>query len=163
MALATLLTTAAYELFLNQFEPEEVTLAACYPAAGEMKARIEQTFGAIDATGRVAAECWSDYQLKLEAWHAHRAELASLLADWPAVKAHLQSLVKPPVLAARILREVGAPLRFSDLTPPPNNAEVKFAFDSAPLIRRRLTLGDLFVFLSWDSERLWQHVAGAAV
>ena len=162
VALATLLTTSAYELFLNEFEPAEVTLAACYPAAGEMKARIEQTFGTLDPSGRVAAECWSDYQIKLEAWHAHRAELAGLLADWPAVRAHLRSLVKPPTLAARILREVGAPLRFSDLTPAPSDAEVKFAFDSAPLIRRRLTLGDLFVFLSWDSERLWQHVAEAA-
>ena len=107
MALATLLTTSAYELFLNEFEPEEVVLPACYPSAAQMKARIEQTFGALDPSGRVAAECWSDYQLKLDAWHAHRASFADALADWPAVQAHLRSLVKPPALAARILREVG--------------------------------------------------------
>src|SRR5437773_1157789 len=47
VALATLLTTSAYELFLNEFEPEEVVLPAGYPAAADMKARIEHTFGAI--------------------------------------------------------------------------------------------------------------------
>jgi glycerol-1-phosphate dehydrogenase [NAD(P)+] len=163
VALATLLTTSAYELFLSEFEPEEVVLPACYPSATQMKARIEQTFRALDPSGRVAAECWSDYQLKLDSWHAHRASFAEALADWPAVQAHLRSLVKPPALAARILREVQAPLRFADLTPAPSIEEVKFAFGSAPLIRRRLTLGDLFVFLSWDPERIWQHARGAAV
>jgi hypothetical protein len=29
---------------------------------------------------------------------------------------------------------------------------------NAPLIRRRLTLGDLFVFLQWDQEALWAQV-----
>jgi glycerol-1-phosphate dehydrogenase [NAD(P)+] len=163
VALATLLTTSAYELFLSEFEPEEVVRAACYPALSQMKARIEQAFGALDPSGRVAAECWADYQIKLEAWHAHRAEFASLLADWPAVQVHLRSLVKPAALAAQILREVKAPLSFAELTPVPSAEEVKFAFGSAPLIRRRLTLGDLFVFLSWDPERVWQRAAGAAV
>jgi hypothetical protein len=32
------------------------------------------------------------------------------------------------------------------------------AFRCAPLIRRRFTLGDLFVFLNWDSESLWERV-----
>src|SRR6185436_9928812 len=53
VALATLLTTSAYELFLNKFEAEEVVLPACYPSAAQMKARIEQTFGALDPSGRV--------------------------------------------------------------------------------------------------------------
>ena len=162
VALATLLTTSAYDLFLNEFEPAEVRLEACYPPAAQMKARIEQAFGQLDPSGRVAAECWSDYQLKLEAWHAHRANLSEALGDWPAVQAHLRSLTKPPALAARILREVEAPLSFAALTPAPSLSEVKFAFGNAPLIRRRLTLGDLFVFLSWDPERVWQQVRRAA-
>jgi hypothetical protein len=35
---------------------------------------------------------------------------------------------------------------------------VQFAFRSAPLIRRRFTLGDMFVFLNWDQESLWAQV-----
>jgi len=61
-------------------------------------------------------------------------------------------------LAARILREVASPLSFAELTPPPAAAEVKFAFLNAPLIRRRLTLGDLFVLGGWDQEALWAQV-----
>ena len=49
-------------------------------------------------------------------------------------------------------------LSFAELTPPPTEAEVKFAFLNAPLIRRRLTLGDVFVFLDWDREALWARV-----
>jgi hypothetical protein len=80
------------------------------------------------------------------------------LRDWPAVRAQLRSLVKPPEVAARILQAVSSPVRFSELTPAPTEEEVRFAFQNAPLIRRRLTLGDLFVFLNWDQEALWPQV-----
>jgi glycerol-1-phosphate dehydrogenase [NAD(P)+] len=158
VALATLLTTAAYQIFFNEFEPAEVNLANYYPAEAEMRARVESSFNSLDPTGRVAAECWSDYKIKLEAWHAHRADFEESLRDWPSMRAQLRSLVKPPEVASRILREVSSPVCFADLTPPPTQAEVQFAFRSAPLIRRRFTLGDLFVFLNWDQERLWTQV-----
>jgi glycerol-1-phosphate dehydrogenase [NAD(P)+] len=158
VALATLLTTAAYQIFFNEFEPAEVKLANYYPAEAEMRARVESSFNSLDPTGRVAAECWSDYKIKLEAWHAHRADFEESLRDWPSMRAQLRSLVKPPEVASRILREVSSPVCFADLTPPPTQAEVQFAFRSAPLIRRRFTLGDLFVFLNWDQERLWTQV-----
>jgi len=158
VALATLLTTEAYRIFLNEFEPAEVNLDRCYPTEAQMRVRIEAAFITLDSSGRVAAECWTDYALKLEAWHAHRADFAEALRDWPAARTKLGSLVKPPELAARILREVASPLRFTELTPPPAEAEVKFAFLNAPLIRRRLTLGDLFIFLDWERETLWTRV-----
>jgi glycerol-1-phosphate dehydrogenase [NAD(P)+] len=106
----------------------------------------------------VAAECWSDYRIKLESWHAHRTDFEESLRDWPDIRAHLRSLVKPPEVAARIMHAVSSPTRFADLTPPPTEAEVQFAFRSAPLIRRRFTVGDLFVFLQWDQETLWTQV-----
>jgi hypothetical protein len=107
----------------------------------------------------VAAECWADYRKKLAAWHAHRPQFEAALADWPATRAHLQSLTKPAALVDRILRAVAAPLRFAELSPVPSAAEVKFAFLNAPLIRHRLTLGDLLLFLNWDTEDLWQRVS----
>src|SRR6266545_289726 len=61
VALATLLTTGAYQIFLDEFEPAEVNLEHCYPTEAQMKARIEVAFHPLDPTGRVAAECWSDY------------------------------------------------------------------------------------------------------
>ena len=161
VALTTLLTTGAYQVFFDQFDPAEVNLDACYPTEAEMQARIERAFNALDPSGRVAAECWADYRKKLAAWHAHRPEFEAALADWPATRAHLEGLVKPPALAEKILRAVKAPLRFAELTPAPSAADVKFAFTHAPLIRHRLTLGDLLVFLDWDTDDLWHRVSAA--
>ena len=158
VALATLLTTNAYQIFLEEFEPTEVNLANCYPTEAEMKARIEAAFISMDPQGQVAAECWADYKIKLEAWHAHRADFAEALQDWPAIQAQLRSLVKPPEVAVKILKAISSPLRFSELTPTPAVEDVRFAFRNAPLIRRRLTVGDLFVFLNWDQETLWTQV-----
>lgn len=158
VALTTLLTTSAYQIFLDEFEPSEVNVENCYPTEAQMKARVEASFNPLDPTGRVAAECWSDYNTKLEAWHAHRADFEDALHDWPAISTQLRSLVKPPHVAANILRAISSPVRFAELTPPPTESEVQFAFRSAPLIRRRFTLGDLFVLLNWDQETLWAQV-----
>lgn len=130
----------------------------CYPTEAQMRERIEQSFNALDPSGRVAAECWSDYRKKLEAWHTHRADFEDALHNWPDIRTHIQSLVKSQELTTRIMHAVSSPLHFADLTPPPTTAEVQFAFFNAPLIRHRLTLGDLFVFLNWDQESLWAQV-----
>jgi glycerol-1-phosphate dehydrogenase [NAD(P)+] len=158
VALTTLLTTAAYQIFLEEFEPAEVNLETCYPTEAQMKARIETAFQPLDPSGRVAAECWSDYKIKLEAWHAHRADFEAALRDWPDVRRQLHSLVKPPPVAADILHAISSPVRFPELIPAPAESEVQFAFRNAPLIRHRFTLGDLFVFLNWDQETLWTQV-----
>ncbi len=160
VALATLLTTAANERFFKTFQPGAALedLDEWYPTAAVMKARIEAAFGALDPSGTVAAECWADYALKLDNWHAHRADFTAALRDWPAIYTHLRALAKPPERAAQILRAVSAPLRFSDLTPPTTTAEVRFAYLNAPLIRRRLTLGDLLVFGPGDPEAGWNAV-----
>lgn len=158
VALTTLLTTSAYQVFFSEFEPAEVNLENCYPTEVQMKKRIEDSFGRLDPGGRVAAECWSDYKIKLGAWHAHRADFEDALSDWSAVCAHLRSLVKPPEAGSRILQAVLSPVRFEELTPAPTEAEVQFAFRNAPLIRHRFTLGDLFLFLNWDQEALWAQV-----
>jgi glycerol-1-phosphate dehydrogenase [NAD(P)+] len=159
VALATRLTTAAYQIFLNEFEPSEVNLKHCYPTEAQMRSRLDAAFSSLDPTGHVAAECWSEYQIKLEAWHAHRTDFEATLRDWPNVRTQLRSLVKPPERTARILSAVSSPLHFAELAPPPSAAEVQFSFSNAPLIRRRLTLGDLFVFLNWDQETLWTRIS----
>jgi len=109
VALATLLTTGAYQTFFEEFDPEEVNLENCYPTEQQMQARIEEAFHSLDPSGRVAAECWSDYKIKLEAWHAHRADFEQTLRNWPDVQAKLQSLVKSPQVAANILHAISSP------------------------------------------------------
>jgi glycerol-1-phosphate dehydrogenase [NAD(P)+] len=158
VALATLLTTRAYQIFFDEFKPAEVNLEYCYPTDAQMRSRIEATFQSMDPQGQVAAECWADYKIKLEAWHAHRADFEDALRDWANIRNQLRSLVKPPDLTMRILKAILSPVRFSGLDPVPGAAEVQFAFRNAPLIRHRFTLGDLFVFLDWDQDSLWRQV-----
>jgi glycerol-1-phosphate dehydrogenase [NAD(P)+] len=158
VALATLLTTSAYETFLNEFEPAEVNIENCYPTEAQMKKRIELAFYPLDSKGRVAAECWSDYKIKLEAWHAQRSNFEDALRDWPDVGDHLRSLVRPPEVVENILHAISSPVSFLDLVPSPTESEVQFAFRNAPLIRHRFTLGDMLTFLDWDQETLWEQV-----
>jgi glycerol-1-phosphate dehydrogenase [NAD(P)+] len=158
VALATLLTTRAWGLFLDAFDPAEVRLEACYPSAEAMQARLRAAFAPLDPTGLVAEECWADYRLKLEAWHAQRPRLEAALRDWPAIAAGLRERLRSAERVAEIMAAAGAPLRFADLEPPAAEADVRFAFANAPLIRRRLTLGDLLVFFNWDAAALWPRV-----
>ncbi len=159
VALATVLTTAAYQVLFKEFEPTGVNLDKCYPSDEKMKAHIEAAFSALDSTGRVAAECWSDYRIKLDAWQAHRADFEDVLRDWSSTQAHLGKLAKPPEVVLQILHAIASPARFEELTPAPTDSEVQLAFRNAPLIRRRFTIGDLFVFLNWDQEALWAQVS----
>lgn len=161
--LLTVLTTEAYRRFLAEFEPAAVNLAECYPTAAQMQARIQAAFGTIDPSGRLAAECWAAYSHKLEAWHAHRPRFEAFLSNWPAVKAELQRLARPPARLIQVLRAIDAPLHFDELTPPLPAEEIRFAFGQASFIRQRFTLGDLLIFLNWDLDRLWDqlwHTAG---
>jgi glycerol-1-phosphate dehydrogenase [NAD(P)+] len=167
-ALASILSAEAYRIFLAEFDPATVNLALCYPREELMQARVKEAFDPLDPSGRVTAECWSDYREKLSRWHEQRANFASQLqpkdagAGWGVTRAELQRRLRPPELMIKILREVGSPLGFEQLTPPLNIEEVRFAFSHASLIRRRLTIGDLFVFLNWDQDALWERVWAAS-
>jgi glycerol-1-phosphate dehydrogenase [NAD(P)+] len=158
VALATRLTTGAYQVFLDSFQPTELNVDRCFPAAAEMRARIESRLGSLDADGRAAAECWADYRLKLEMWHANRPRVEAMLADWPAVRERLRALVQPHDRVTEILYQVGGPQNFEALVPPVTDNQARFAFENAALIRRRLTLADLFVFFNWDMGMLWEQV-----
>jgi glycerol-1-phosphate dehydrogenase [NAD(P)+] len=158
VAMATLTAAAVYRDFLTEFDPALVTLERCYPPPALMQQRIEQTFRLIDPSGHVGTECWADYRLKLEAWHAHQADFSAFMEDWPAIRGELASLTRPPEQVAAILRAVAAPLSFAELEPPVTEPDARFAFLNAPLMRRRFTIGDLMLLLGWDEQKLWRYV-----
>lgn len=72
-----------------------------------------------------------------------------------------RELARPAARVASILRAVGGPLSFGELEPPASEADARFAFLSAPLMRRRLTIGDVLLFLGWDREALWAECLSA--
>ncbi len=158
VAMASILGAEVYHRFLAEFDPAKVNLEDCYPLPDEMHRRVREAFDSLDPSGKVGEECWSDYKLKVEKWHAHRADFETFLADWPAVKRPIEQFTAPPERLAEILRAIDSPVRFTDLVPPASEEQVRFAFMSAPLMRKRLTIGDMLIFLGWDRDRLWADI-----
>jgi glycerol-1-phosphate dehydrogenase [NAD(P)+] len=157
VALAAILGAGVYRQFLAEFDPSAVDVSQCYPAPDAMRAIILKNFATVDPSGKAGEECWSDYRQKLDAWHAHRADFERFLKDWPAISQKIHGFCRPPERLIEILRAIGSPLSFQALTPPFDDAQVRFAFLNASLMRKRLTIGDLLIFLGWDRERLWRR------
>jgi glycerol-1-phosphate dehydrogenase [NAD(P)+] len=158
VALTTLLAAGAYQQFLEEFDPAEVNPEACFPSAESMSARIRQTFLQVDPTGRAGEECWADYRIKLDNWYGQRPRFGKVLKEWPEIKPKVAKWTRAPGDLLNILQAIAAPTTFARLTPPVTKPQALFSFMNAPLMRKRLTIGDLFIFLDWDRERLWQQV-----
>jgi glycerol-1-phosphate dehydrogenase [NAD(P)+] len=162
VALTTLLGAEAYQRFIGKFDSGKVNVDACYPDAAAMSARIRQTFLQVDPSGKAGDECWADYRLKLDAWQGQRPRFRAFLKNWPEIKPIVAAWTRKPGDLLEILDATKGPTTFTALTPPTSEEQAKFAFLSAPLMRKRLTLGDLFIFMNWDREGLWQQVWSGA-
>lgn len=158
VALLTVLTTLAFGEFIKGFDPATLDIDACYPSAEEMRTRIEKNFAALDPSGGIASECWNEYAKKLDAWKHNRATFKQFLREWDSIRADLEGMVRPPTLLIEILQRMGSPTHFDQLNPPVPTEHIKFGFMNAPYIRNRFTLGDLFIFLNWDMEQVWDTV-----
>jgi glycerol-1-phosphate dehydrogenase [NAD(P)+] len=158
VALASLMAVEVYRRFIDDFNPASVQAASCFKEPEEMRLLIENAFSSIDPSGNIAAECYSDYLQKLHAWNTGRELCSGTLQDWEAVCTRIQLDTRPLEALLDILRSVHSPLKWSDLTPPISEDQVKFAFMNAHLMRKRLTIGDLLFFFGWDRERLWNQV-----
>ena len=158
VALAALMGVEVYRHFIEEFDPQQVDLRECYPAESRMKAVIEEAFRPLDPSGKIAAECFSDYSQKLAAWHASQDLHMGVLENWAEIRQDVLADICPVEKLVEILRAVDSPLQWSHLVPPIAEPQVKFAFMNAPLMRKRLTIGDLLIFFQWDREKLWQQV-----
>jgi glycerol-1-phosphate dehydrogenase [NAD(P)+] len=158
VALTTLIGVEVYRHFLDEFEPQQLDLQGCYPDVDRMQMIVERNYRSVDASGKAGAECWSDYRLKLAAWDTQRSSFREMLADWQRVRERLRENGTSFDTLVEILKKVDAPLTWAELTPPVGEARVKFAFLNAPLMRKRLTIGDLLIFTNWDREHLWRQI-----
>src|SRR6266498_3135467 len=158
VALATLAGTEMYHRFLSGFAPAAVKIEDCFPTMDSMKERIFANFGRIDPSGKAAAECWADYQQKLEKWHAHRADFEAALKDWDSLRVELLKETRSADVILQIMQKSGVPMHWSELKPAITEEEARFAFMNASLMRKRLTLGDILIFTGWDRESIWKTV-----
>jgi glycerol-1-phosphate dehydrogenase [NAD(P)+] len=158
VALLTVLTTLAFQQFMDEFDPAHLKLDECFPSREEMQVRIQNAFASLDPSGGIADECWSEYQKKLDLWNAQRGTFETFLREWSEIRGQLQTIVRPPELLVEILQRMDSPTLFEQVNPPMPEAQIRFAFENASLIRSRFTLGDLFIFLHWDMDRLWTRI-----
>ena len=157
VAVATVLLAEVYRIFLDEFKPTQVDLARSFPEAEHMQRVVQENFLSIDPSGKAGEECWHDYQIKLKDWHAQRESLGSFLDQWGEIQGELGQLTCPPERLIGLLQEINAPINFAELTPAFQEAEVQFAFLNAPLMRKRLTLGDLLIFFEFDRKKMWER------
>jgi glycerol-1-phosphate dehydrogenase [NAD(P)+] len=150
---ATPLAARAYELLHERFDPGRARPSP--PATDAVEALIGATFGPLDPSGRMAAECWRDYQKKLALWSASGARFDAVRARWDGVVApRLRALVRPSATIREILRRAGHPLTFDALDPPIPPSQARFALDHAHLIRERFVIGDLLWWLGLSGPSL---------
>ena len=120
-----------------------------------VEATIQRTFGPLDPTGRMAAECWRDYQRKLALWTASGPRFDALRERWDDVVApRLRELARPSGTIWEILRHSGPPLSFEALDPPIPREQARFALANAHLIRERFVIGDLLWWLDLAGPEL---------
>ena len=158
VALTSIAGAEMYRRFLTKFDPASIDVKTCFPAMESMRTRIEKSFASLDPSGKVAAECWSDYKQKLARWHERRKDFESALRDWLDIREQLRGETRPPEALIQILGQMDAPLNWSQLKPAMDAQRARFAFLHASLIRKRFTLGDLLIFLNWDRESLWKEI-----
>jgi glycerol-1-phosphate dehydrogenase [NAD(P)+] len=122
-----------------------------FPAAEEMERRVRDAFSTLDASGRVARECWSDYARKLQRWRDSAEVARTLPARWSEFDAQLDELLAPPQRLVGALRAAGAPIRLSELGV--DAATSRWALANCHLMRDRFTVADLaFLMGLWEAD-----------
>jgi glycerol-1-phosphate dehydrogenase [NAD(P)+] len=161
VGIATPLAARAYELLHERFDPGRARPTP--PAPEAVEALIRSAFGPLDPTGRMAAECWRDYQKKLALWTASGAQFDAVRERWDdIVEPRLRELVRPSATIREILRRAEHPLRFEDLDPPVPPAQARFALSNAHLIRERFVIGDLLWWLGLTGTSLADDLLASA-
>jgi glycerol-1-phosphate dehydrogenase [NAD(P)+] len=152
VGVAALAVAVAWQRILEAFDPTAL-LTAEPPAPELMYDRIVGAFRALDSSGGMAEECWSDYRRKLDRWAAARSGLPAFVERWPEIRADLDSLLGAPADIAAALRSAGASATFDQLEPAVGRDAAAWALFNGHLIRDRFTLADLAWFAGlWTVE-----------
>lgn len=147
VAVAGILAVLMFERFLDELDPQAVAVDRCYPDPATMEARIRAVFMEIDPSGAMGAECWRDYQKKLAIWNNTRAGFEQLLHEWQSVRQTMRTLILPSTTYVDLLHKAGHPLTFEELGIP--EAEARWAFRNAYMLRKRVSTADLLIFMGW--------------
>jgi glycerol-1-phosphate dehydrogenase [NAD(P)+] len=160
VGVATPMAARAYELLHERFDPGQPRPTP--PAPEEAEATIQATFGELDASGKMAAECWRDYRRKLALWTMSGARFDEVRARWDEeIGPRLRQLVRPSATISEILRRSGHARTFEELAPPIPREQARFALGNAHLIRERFVIGDLLWWLGLAGPNLADDLLAA--
>jgi glycerol-1-phosphate dehydrogenase [NAD(P)+] len=162
VGVAALAVSVLWDRLLASFDPERL-LSTLSPPPSTMRARIDAAFRGLDPSGVMAAECWSAYRRKLDAWDKHRADLPRLVEGWDALVAELRTLLGAPPVIAAALRSAGAAATFDELDAPATRPTATWALLNGHLMRDRFTVADLAFFGgAWSEDVAAEAVETAA-
>ena len=149
---AGVVAASAWQLLFDRLADADLDALADRVRTGALTASestVRAAFTAVDPSGAIAAECWSDYGAKAAKLDGLRDELAGLLTGWPAAAARLRPLVRTPEQLAAALVAAGAPARLADVTSVVDADHARWAVTNCAYMRNRLTAVDLLIALGW--------------
>jgi glycerol-1-phosphate dehydrogenase [NAD(P)+] len=152
VGVASLVAAAVWQLLLE--EGSAAFSQARIPDAEAMQFRVQEAFGALDAEGAVAQECWADYSSKLDRIGERWERFQALFDDWGQHRADLRALVTPAAELRDALAASGAPAEFEQLDPSISPSLARWAVANCHLMRNRFTVVDLLEILG-----LWTDAA----
>jgi glycerol-1-phosphate dehydrogenase [NAD(P)+] len=150
VGVATVLAAAAWEMCFERIAangPPRITRSALDEVAA--RERIDQAFGDLDPTGRIAAECWTDYSRKLQTCHQQIDGMNRVLQAWPEHEPELRALLRPAATVGRGLRAANAAATFAELEPAVEPELGRWAVQNCALMRNRFTVVDLLTIAGW--------------
>ncbi|MEW6635489.1 MAG: iron-containing alcohol dehydrogenase [Actinomycetota bacterium] len=158
VAAAALPVAAAWEFFLEEFDPSTKDIDEYFPDAATLEPIVREAFALIDPSGRVGKECWSDYAKKLGRWGESRSNLESFFKAWSKHRAELKTMVLSPERLGEALQRADAPTRFEQLDPPTPQEIIRWALRNCHLMRNRFTLADLLFFAGWWNDKFVERL-----
>ncbi len=166
VGVAAVVAAAAWEMCLDLLAAGSPTVVPAALEPSDARARIDAAFGGLDATGRIAAECWSDYSRKLTACGENLERIEDVLRRWSLHEPELRALLRPSSDLGRGLRAANAAATFGELEPTVGPELARWAVQNCALMRNRFTVVDLLTLLGWwtpeDVAELLQRAGDAA-
>jgi len=150
-ALASILSLIAWERLLElpelpAFDPAEIDVDL-------WREEVKAAFYWVDDTGAAWQECWSDFSTKIMAWKDHAAGVRAFMQDWVWQSKGLRKYVTPPAEFVAALAAAGHPLRWEDIPTDLTEAQARWAFTNAHLMRKRTCVADVLAFGGlWNEE-----------
>lgn len=158
VGVATIVALSLWEVIHERDLLNVSTVELEYPA--DLEHRTRETWNRIDPTGKLGDECWNAVGNKAKKWG--RASRAGFDAAGHQHRDHLADLTPPATLAADTLLRWDAPTKFSELTPPVDAAQARWALLALPFMRDRLTVCDLLLMRGLWNDELMDEVFARA-